>query len=95
MLLMQHHQGWMGWSTENAESLLNFKVAWVNGKAAMQYTGYGFNRSRKLLQGSKKLIPLWDRASWEIRRQTGWAICVNTASFVYCVKSILFFTENL
>lgn len=85
----------MGRSKENTVSLLNLKVARLNGKVAMQYTGYGFNGSRKLLQGSKRLIPLWDRGSWEICRHIGSAICVNTASVAYCVKSILFFAKNI
>lgn len=37
------------WTEEQrTQSPQNFKEEWLNGKAAMQYTGYGFNDSKEL-----------------------------------------------
>lgn len=45
-----------------------FKVEWQNGKAVMQYTGYGLNGSKKPHKESKKLL-LWVRAWKSVGKQ--------------------------
>lgn len=58
----------MGRGTRNTKSPLSFKAKWQNRKAAMQYTGYGFNGSKKFHKESKKLL-LWVRAWKSVGKQ--------------------------